>query len=123
MFINNFDPVAFNIFSLEIRWYSLSYIFGLLIGWYYCKKITSNNKIKELIPALCDELINSPKNLSEEEILKAKAKLKFSLVKSLESCRINAGSSADDLLNYKRIIKVEEQLQKISRISLYQNTS
>ena len=42
MFINNFDPVAFNIFSLEIRWYSLSYIFGLVIGWYYCK-ITSAN--------------------------------------------------------------------------------
>ncbi len=39
MFINNFDPVAFQIFSLEIRWYSLAYIFGLLIGLLYCKKI------------------------------------------------------------------------------------
>tara|TARA_Y100000591_G_scaffold192690_1_gene166681 strand:- start:5127 stop:5894 length:768 start_codon:yes stop_codon:yes gene_type:complete len=38
MFINNFDPVAFNIFSLEIRWYSLSYIFGILFGWFFCKK-------------------------------------------------------------------------------------
>ena len=38
MFINDFDPVAFNIFSLEIRWYSLSYIFGIIFGWYYCKK-------------------------------------------------------------------------------------
>ncbi len=38
MFINNFDPVAFNIFSLEIRWYSLSYIFGIIFGWFYCKK-------------------------------------------------------------------------------------
>ena len=37
MFINNFDPVAFNIFSLEIRWYSLSYIFGIILGWVYCK--------------------------------------------------------------------------------------
>ena len=39
MFINNFDPVAFQIFSLEIRWYSLAYIFGIVIGWIYCKKI------------------------------------------------------------------------------------
>ena len=39
MFINNFDPVAISIFSLEIRWYSLAYIFGILLGWYYCKKI------------------------------------------------------------------------------------
>jgi len=38
MFINNFDPVAFNIFALEIRWYSLSYIFGIILGWLYCKK-------------------------------------------------------------------------------------
>ena len=38
MFINNFDPVAIKILAFEIRWYSLSYIFGILIGWYYCKK-------------------------------------------------------------------------------------
>ena len=39
MFINNFESVAFSIFSLEIRWYSLAYIFGIIFGWVYCKKI------------------------------------------------------------------------------------
>tara|TARA_B100000963_G_scaffold360174_1_gene390051 strand:- start:2756 stop:3535 length:780 start_codon:yes stop_codon:yes gene_type:complete len=38
MFINNIDPVAFQFFSVEIRWYSLSYIFGILIGWFLSKK-------------------------------------------------------------------------------------
>ena len=38
MFINNFDPVAFQVFSLEIRWYSLAYVVGLIIGWIYCNK-------------------------------------------------------------------------------------
>ena len=38
MFTNNFDPVAFQIFSLEIRWYSLAYIVGISLGWIYCKK-------------------------------------------------------------------------------------
>ena len=38
MFINNFDPVAFQIFSLSIRWYSLAYIVGISLGWLYCKK-------------------------------------------------------------------------------------
>ena len=38
MFINNFDPVAFQIISLEIRWYSLAYIIGIVLGWVYCKK-------------------------------------------------------------------------------------
>ena len=39
MFINNFDPVAIQIFSLEIRWYSLAYIAGILLGWILSKKI------------------------------------------------------------------------------------
>ena len=48
MFINNFDPVAIQIFSIEIRWYSLSYIFGILIGWFLSKKIfISDEKLKE----------------------------------------------------------------------------
>ena len=48
MFINNFDPVAIEFFSLEIRWYSLSYIFGILIGWYLAKKfLLSENTYKK----------------------------------------------------------------------------
>ena len=48
MFINNFDPVAIQIFSVEIRWYSLAYIAGILIGWILSKKIfLSNLNIKE----------------------------------------------------------------------------
>ena len=39
MFINNFDPVAIEIFSFEIRWYSLAYVLGILIGWFLAKKI------------------------------------------------------------------------------------
>ena len=57
MFINNFSPIAFEIFSIEIRWYSLSYIFGILIGWLYCKKILIKDKnilklFDDLIPYL-----------------------------------------------------------------------
>jgi len=31
------DPVIFQIGPLAIRWYSLAYIAGLLIGWHYCR--------------------------------------------------------------------------------------
>ena len=44
MFTNNFDPVAFSFLSLEIRWYSLAYIFGIIIGWIYCKKFLIKDK-------------------------------------------------------------------------------
>jgi len=48
MFINNFDPVAFQIMSFETRWYSLAYIFGIIIGWLLCKKIfIKDTKINE----------------------------------------------------------------------------
>jgi len=47
MFINNFDPVAIEIFSFEIRWYSLAYIIGILLGWYLAKKVIVNNDIKD----------------------------------------------------------------------------
>ena len=39
MFINNFDPVAFEILSFGVRWYSLAYIFGIVVGWLLCKRI------------------------------------------------------------------------------------
>ena len=43
MFINNFDPVAIQLFALEIKWYSLSYILGILAGWYLAKNIFIND--------------------------------------------------------------------------------
>ncbi len=43
MFINNFDPVAIQVFSIEIRWYSLAYITGILAGWLLSKKVFINN--------------------------------------------------------------------------------
>ena len=48
MFINNFDPVALEIFSIQIRWYSLSYITGIFLGWVLGKNIfISDIKLKE----------------------------------------------------------------------------
>ena len=44
MFINNFDPVAFTVFSIEIRWDSLAYIFGILFGWLIIKKFLDKDQ-------------------------------------------------------------------------------
>ena len=54
MFINNFDPVAFQVLSLEIRWYSLAYIIGIILGWAYCKKRLIKN---QYILSLFDDFI------------------------------------------------------------------
>ena len=39
MFTHNLDPVLFNLGFIAIRWYSLAYIAGILIGWWLGKKI------------------------------------------------------------------------------------
>jgi phosphatidylglycerol:prolipoprotein diacylglycerol transferase len=58
MFINNFDPIAFQIFSFEIRWYSLAYIFGIIFGWLYCKKnLIKDKKLLNLFDDLITYLI------------------------------------------------------------------
>ncbi len=44
MFINNFDPVAIEFFSIEIRWYSLAYIVGIICGWFISKKFFISDK-------------------------------------------------------------------------------
>ena len=54
MFTNNFDPVAFSVISLDIRWYSLAYILGILIGWVYCKKYLIKD---EFILKIFDDLL------------------------------------------------------------------
>lgn len=44
MFIHNFDPVLIDLYIIEVRWYSLAYIFGILAGWIYAKKIIKHLK-------------------------------------------------------------------------------
>ena len=58
MFINNFDPVAFNFLSLEIKWYSIAYILGIVLGWIYCKKkLIKDKKILNLFDDLIAYII------------------------------------------------------------------
>ena len=39
MFTHNFDPIFVDLGFFAIRWYSLAYVFGILFGWWYGKKI------------------------------------------------------------------------------------
>ena len=49
MMIHNFDPILIDFGVIQVRWYSLAYIFGILLGWWYgktvLKKHTKNQKI------------------------------------------------------------------------------
>ena len=39
MYIHDLNPILINFGFFEIRWYSLAYILGILIGWWIAKKI------------------------------------------------------------------------------------
>ena len=39
MYTHNLDPILFDFGFIAIRWYSLAYIFGIIIGWWIGKKI------------------------------------------------------------------------------------
>ena len=39
MFVHDLNPILVKFSFIEIRWYSLAYIFGILIGWWLAKKI------------------------------------------------------------------------------------
>ncbi len=39
MYTHNLDPVLIDLGLITIRWYSLAYIFGIILGWWFGKKI------------------------------------------------------------------------------------
>ena len=47
MYVHNLDPILFNLGFIAIRWYSLAYIFGILLGWWLGIKIISKKFIIE----------------------------------------------------------------------------
>jgi len=60
MYIHDLNPILINFGFFEIRWYSLAYIFGILIGWWVAKKIIDfkvQNKIIVLDNKIFDDLI------------------------------------------------------------------
>ena len=44
MIVHNFDPVFIDLGVFQIRWYSIAYIVGIILGWIYAIKI-----IKEMV--------------------------------------------------------------------------
>jgi phosphatidylglycerol:prolipoprotein diacylglycerol transferase len=49
MFIHNLSPIIISFGFLEVRWYSLAYIFGIFFGFYYAKYLIKKYWKKENI--------------------------------------------------------------------------
>ena len=61
MIIHNFDPVLIDLGFFQIRWYSIAYILGIILGWIYAneiiKKIISKNNSYSVKQKDIDDLI------------------------------------------------------------------
>ena len=62
MIVHNFDPVLIDLGIFQIRWYSIAYIFGILFGWAYGRKILArvsnlNNNFNKIKKTDFDDLI------------------------------------------------------------------
>jgi phosphatidylglycerol:prolipoprotein diacylglycerol transferase len=39
------DPVALDLGPLQVRWYGLAYFAGILLGWWYCRRIVADEQL------------------------------------------------------------------------------
>ena len=78
---------------------------------------TGEKQIQELIPVLCDELQNAPKNLTDKEIEKSKTQLRSATLMATESTMSNAAIAVHQIFTKEKLINIEETLEKIKNVS------
>lgn len=52
------DPVIISIGPIDIYWYSLAYVTGILIGWYYCDQLIRRHYATEITSKNLDDFIS-----------------------------------------------------------------
>jgi len=78
---------------------------------------TGEKQIKELLPVLCDELQNAPKNLTNKEIEKSKTQLRSATLMAAESTMSNAAFAVHQIFTKNKLINIEEILEKIQNVT------
>ncbi|MHA1600317.1 MAG: M16 family metallopeptidase [Alphaproteobacteria bacterium] len=84
-------------------------IFGVYAG-------TGEKEVGELIPVVCDELSKLAKDATDEEVVRARAQLKASILMSLESTNARCEQLAQQILIFGRPLPVAEVVGKIEAV-------
>ena len=85
-------------------------LFGVYAG-------TGSDKIGELLPVICGEVISVCNSISENEIVRAKAQLKSSTLMALESSSSRCEQAARQLQIFGRTIPIPEVITKIDAVT------
>ncbi len=100
--------LAYSVFSFA-GCYGDTGVFGIYAG-------TGEEQTAELVPVLCDELKALIAAPAEEELSRARAQLKASLMMGLESCSAQSEDIARQLLIFDRRIPQEETIAEIDAV-------
>ena len=62
MIVHSFDPVLIDFGLFQIRWYSMAYILGIILGWIYAVRIIhltnqNNYNFEQIKKSQFDDLI------------------------------------------------------------------
>ena len=84
-------------------------LFGIYAG-------TGEAEAAELVPVVCDELGRLSRDVETEEVDRAKAQLRASILMSRESTGARCEQLAQQLLTYGRPVETAEVLEKVARV-------
>ena len=85
-------------------------LFGLYAG-------TGSREVSELVPVVCDELAKLTQGVTPEELERARAQVRASLLMSRERSSSRAEQLAQQLLIYGRAVPLDEVLGKIAAVN------
>ncbi len=88
-------------------------LFGVYAG-------TGTGQIGELIPVLCGQITGLATSLRDDEVRRARAQLKSSLLMALESTGARCEQVAQHLLIFGRVMPIEEMVARIDAIDAEQ---
>jgi predicted Zn-dependent peptidase len=100
--------LCYSIFSFASS-YADTGLFGIYAG-------TGEQEVSELVPVVCDEFLKLIDEPGEDELLRARAQLKASLMMALESCFAQSEELARQLLVFGRRIPPDEIIAKVDAV-------
>ena len=100
--------LCYSIFSFASS-YADTGLFGIYAG-------TGEKEVAELVPVVCDEFQKLIAEPGEDELLRARAQLKASLMMALESCFAQSEELARQLLVFGRRIPPDEIIAKVDAV-------
>jgi len=93
--------------------FASSYADGGLFGIYAG---TGEDEVEELVPVLCEEVVKITQGVDADELQRARAQLKASILMSLESTSSRCEQLARQVLVYGRPIPTQEVVDKVEAI-------